>query len=276
MSEVLGLEHLGLLATGPTLTLSVGQAQALTVCGPAGSGKSRLLRVLTNSERPAQGSVRISGSVSVSETNGLPRRMRVQNLARKGGALLNSAAKATDILLATRLWDVRHSTIGDLTPSQVAACELIEPLSSDADLIVIDGQLDRLDPWALKVVMDHITALRSRSTSFVIATNRPDIVGAFDAVVVLKELHVRFAGTVDDLIRLGPPHTLHVATDNRPGVQALVSPFEVTVRETPDGVRLEATEGQSLAARLLLEGYGDIKFVVIRPPSVEEALLSLM
>jgi ABC-type multidrug transport system ATPase subunit len=202
--------------------------------------------------------------------------MRVQNLARKGVGIANSAAKATDILVATRLWDVRHSAVADLTPSQTAACELIEPLASGADLIVIDGQLDRLDPWTLRVVLDYLGTLRGHGAAFVIATNRPDLIGAFDAVVVLKDLAVRFAGTVDDLVRSGPPHTLNVATENRPGVQALVAPFEVSVRETQDGVRLEAAEGQSLAARLLLEGYGDVKFVVIRPPTVEEALLSLM
>jgi ABC-type multidrug transport system ATPase subunit len=271
MSEVLGLEHLGLVPDGPTLTLSVGQGQALTVCGPAGSGKSRLLRVLAGAERPAQGSVRRHGSVALAEVGALSRRHRVQNLARRTGG----ASVAAEILLATRLWDARHSSVGDLTPAQVAGCELIEPLSSGADLVVIDGQLDRLDPWALSSTLSFIASLRAKGAAFVIATNRPELIAKFDALVVLKANSVRFAGTVDDLLRAGPPHTLHVATENRPGVQALVAPFEVSVQETPEGVRLLAAEGQSLAARLLLEGYGDVKFVVVRPPTVEDALLSL-
>jgi hypothetical protein len=59
------------------------------------------------------------------------------------------------------------------------------------------------------------------------------------------------------------------------GVRALVAPFEVSVRDTDDGVVMQASEGQQLAAKLLLEGYGDVKLVVLRSPTLEEALLSL-
>jgi ABC-type multidrug transport system ATPase subunit len=189
--------------------------------------------------------------------------------------MVGTASKAAEILLAMQLWEARNTLIADLSPSQTAACELIEPLSSGSDLVLIDGQLDRLDPWTLRSTLDLIGKLRSTGTAFVIATNRPDLMSAFDALIVLKGGQVRFAGTVDDLLRMGPRHTLHVATENRPGVQALIAPFEVSVKQSAEGVILEAAEGQALAARLLLEGYGDVKFVVVRPPTVEEALLSL-
>ncbi len=275
MIEVLGLEHLGLLADGPSLTLSVGKGQAISVAGPAGAGKTRLIRVLAGSERAAKGSVRRHGSIATTLDVSLSRRQRVQSLARKGGRMVGTASKAAEILLAMQLWEARNTLIADLSPSQTAACELIEPLSSGSDLVLIDGQLDRLDPWTLRSTLDLIGKLRSTGTAFVIATNRPDLMSAFDALIVLKGGQVRFAGTVDDLLRMGPRHTLHVATENRPGVQALIAPFEVSVKQSAEGVILEAAEGQALAARLLLEGYGDVKFVVVRPPTVEEALLSL-
>ncbi len=275
MIEVLALEHLGLVADGPTLTLTIGKGQAICVAGPAAAGKTRMIRVLSGAERPLQGSVRRHGTCASTLDVAISRRQRVQALAKKGGAIAGNASKAAEILLATQLWDVRHSLIADLTPGQSAACDLIEPLSSATDLVFIDGQLDRLDPWALKSTLQHISQMRAAGVAFVITTNRPDLIAAFDALIVLKNNHVRFAGTVDDLLRMGPPHTLSVATENRPGVQALVAPFEVTVQESAEGVRLSAAEGQALAARLLLEGYGDVKFVVLRPPTVEEALLSL-
>jgi ABC-2 type transport system ATP-binding protein len=275
MIEVLGLEHLGLVADGPTLTLSIGKGQAVSVAGPAAAGKTRLLGVLAGAERPAHGTVRRYGTVAGTADVPLSRRQRVQSLTKKGGAYGGSASKAADLLVATQLHDARQSLVSDLTPGQVAACELIGPLSSGADLIFIDGQLDRLDPWALRSTLRYIDQLRAAGVAFVVTTSRPDLITAFDALIVLKSNHVRFAGTVDDLLRVGPPHALSVETENRPGVRALVSPFEVSVQDVPGGVRLEASEGQALAARLLLEGYGDVKFVVIRPPTVEDALLSL-
>lgn len=186
-----------------------------------------------------------------------------------------SAAQATDILLATRLWDFRHLTIGELSENQVACAELIEPLISGADLIVIDGQLDRLDPWTLKSVMNHIESLRGQGAIFVVSTNRPDLIEHFGMIAILNHQDLRFVGTIQDLLRLAPPHTIHVATENRPGVKALVAPFNVTLRETPDGLVMQAAEGQALAAKLLLEGYGDVRFLVMHSPTVEEAILTL-
>ncbi len=275
MSEILGLEHLAILPTGPTLMLTIAAGQSLAIVGPAGAGKSRLMRTIMGIERCAQGSVRTKGEVVFCGEEGINRRSKPQTLARRSG-FSGQAAKATEILMVTRLWDVRHEAVADLSPAQVAACELIEPLSSDADLILLDGQLDRLDPWALQSVLERMKQLQQKGAVFVVSTNRPELLNWFDAVVVLKEKQVRFAGTVTDLLRSGPPHTLQVATDNQPGVRSLVSPFEVSVQTTPDGLRLEAGEGQGLAARLLLEGYGDVKFVVLKPPTIEEALLSLL
>ena len=275
MFEVLGLEHLGVTSDGPTLTMSVSRGQTLSIVGPSGSGKSRLLRVLSGIEKPLQGAVRRYGSVASACDTRLSRRQRVQTLAKKSGPTGANPSKAVEVLIATRLWDVRQSLIGDLTPGQVAACELIEPLSGGAGLVFIDGQLDRLDPWVLQSTLQLISQLRSEGIAFVVSTNRADLIASFDALIALKSNQVRFAGTVGDLLRIGPPHRLQVKTENRPGVQALISPFEVSVEETSDGVRIEAAEGQSLAARLLLEGYGDVQFIVVRPPTVSEALLSL-
>jgi ABC-type lipoprotein export system ATPase subunit len=275
MSERLGLEHVSLVPSGPTLSLSMAAGQCLAVAGPGGSGKSRLLRALAGLERPAQGTVRTQGRAAYAAPGGLSRRIRPQNLARKGGEAGN-AAQATELLLATRLWEVRQETVGELTPSQVAACELIEPLISGAELILIDGQLDALDPWTLATVNQKMRDLSGKGVTFVFATNRPELVRTADAVVVLKEQQVRFAGGIPDLLRVGPRHALHVATKDQAGVRGLVAPFEVSIEETPDGLVMRAREGQELAARLLLEGYGDVRFVVVQPPTVEEALLSLM
>jgi ABC-type multidrug transport system ATPase subunit len=196
----------------------------------------------------------------------------VQGLARDFG---QSIQNATEALTATRLWDVRHLPVVELSPSQAAAAELLEALLSDAEIALIDGQLDALDPWTLPGVLELLRNQRSNGRTLIVSTHRADLVRELDAVIVLRDSQVRFAGTIEDLLRAGPPHTLEVATDNQAGVRALVAPFRVSIRPLENGVRLEAPEGQELAARLLLEGYGDVKFVVLRPPTIEEALRAI-
>ena len=178
--------------------------------------------------------------------------------------------------MATGVWDVRHHSISDLTPGQLAACELLPVLTGEAAIIAIDGQLDDLDPWALRTTLDHLRSLMKLGATVLVATNRPDVVSQMDVVIALSKSEIRFAGLISDLLREGPQHHVEVKAENQAGVRALVEPFEVSVREREDGVVLQASEGQALAARLLLEGYGNVKFVVVRQPTVEEALVELL
>jgi ABC-type multidrug transport system ATPase subunit len=228
------------------------------------------LRVLAGEDRPGQGRVHVRGELTVAWDGAIGRRAKVQSLTR--GFPVQTA---TDVLMAVGLFDVRNASYGDLSYARAAAAELVEPLLVDADLTLLDGQLDRLDPWTLASVEERMRAQRLAGRSFVFTTNRPDLAARADGVVVLRDEQVRFAGSLEDLMRSGPPHQLQVETEDQAGVRALVEPFEVSVRREGDTYRMEAREGQALAARLLLEGYGDIKFVVVRPPTVEEAIRGL-
>jgi ABC-type multidrug transport system ATPase subunit len=237
--------------------------------GPTRSGKSALLRVAASRERPARGRVTAAAEVSVAG-DGLGRRVRVASVAKDTGH-----PKANDLLVALGLWEVRNETVSDLAPAHRAALGLLAPLLSGASLLAIDRELDALDPWAHAAAWEALRVARSRGAAAIVVTDRPETAATCDTVVVMRNRQVTFAGTVDALRRLGPPHELTITTERQAGVRALVSPFEVSIQETPEGLRMEAKDGQELAARLLKEGYGDVKFVVSRPPSVEEGLLGL-
>ncbi len=274
MTEVLSLEHMAIVPSGPTLSLSVRAGHSLAIVGPSSSGKTHFLQVVAGIEKPAQGSVRIHGNFAVASAEGVSRRTKVQSLIPRGD-MTSRGLRVAELLYKMRLGEARFKQIGDLTPGQLAAYELLGPLISDSNLILIDGQLDQLDPWALRDAMEIIHSLQGKGVSFVAATNRPELLAQFDAVIVLKDKQVRFAGSIEDLKRLGPSHTVQVTTEHQQGVRALVAPFQVNVSQTPDGIQFDTPEGQQLAAKLLLEGYGDIQFVISRPSTLEEALLSL-
>ncbi len=275
MSEILGLDHVSIAESGPTLSMGIERGQWVGLFGPGGSGKSRLLRVLAGEEVPLQGTVELRGETAVAATVPALRRSRPLGLARRGRGP-HVASIATEALIATRLWDQRNQLVAQLSPAQVAACELLGPLTSGASLLVLDGQLDRLDPWTLQGVIGYLRKLQAQGVALIAATNRASLASEFDAILVLADRQVRYAGPPEDLLRNSTPHVLTVSAEDQPGVKALVGPFSVSMRVEGKSVRLEAAEGQDLAARLLLEGYGNVRCVVHRPPTLEEALLALI
>jgi ABC-type multidrug transport system ATPase subunit len=181
----------------------------------------------------------------------------------------------TEALVATGLWDDRRTALAELTDGQRVAAALLPALASSAPIVAFDGLLDELDPWTLDRVLGLLRQRQGEGSSWIVATNRPDIAAATDLVVALRDSEVRFAGTPRELIRAVLPSRLEVATDNMPGVRAIARPFEVQVEQAEGVLRFEAAEGQTLAARLLVEGYGDVRFMVLREPTFAEALLAL-
>ena len=274
MTEILSLEHTAIVPNGPTLTMNLQAGQSLAIMGHAASGKTHFLNVVAGIERPAQGEVRVHGRIAVASSEGISRRAKVQAILPRSD-FTSKGMRVADLLYKLRLGEARSRPVGELSPGQLAAYELLVAVILEAPLVLIDGQLDLLDPWTLKETIGIIRVLQTQGTAFVVATNRPDLVSVFDAVIVLKDKHVRFAGSTEDLRRVGPPFTVQVTTERQQGVRALVAPFQVSVVQTADGMRFEAMEGQQLAARLLLEGYGDVQYVITRVPTLEEVLLSL-
>lgn len=267
--DLLTLDGVALRGDGPTLTLSVRPGEAVAILGPTRSGKSALLRLCAGREKPARGRVTANGEWAVSG-EGLGRRAKVASVAKATGH-----PKANDLLVALGLTGVLNEPVADLEVGHRAAVGLLPTLLSGASLLAIDGEFDRLDPWAHAAAWEALRVARSRGGAAVVVTDRPETAARCDAAVVLRDRTVRFAGSLDALRRLGPPHELTVTTERQTGVRALVSPFEVKIEETPEGLRMEAREGQDLAARLLSEGYGDVRFLVSRGPTVEEGLQGL-
>lgn len=274
MADRVVLDHVALTPEGPTLALRLVSGQSLAVVGRAGAGKSRFLSVVSREFQPARGKVHVTGSVFAADGDEIGRRTKLQALAASEAP--NANERAAEALSAAGLWNARKSVISELTDGQRAAASLVPALVSTAEVIVIDGHLDELDPWTLRDVTDLLTKRMRDGQSVCLSTNQPTIAARTDALVVLKDLQIRFAGSPSELVRAATVSRVEVHSDSHPAVRALVRPFEVTITETDGALRLEAAEGQQLAAKLLLEGYGDVKFVLLSQASVESALLALL
>lgn len=271
----LSFDHVSLAKKGPTLALDVPAGSTVAIMGPAASGKSSLIEAIAGKGSVARGEISRPEAGFLLSSEDWSRRESAMSTARE---ILgkNSAQKATDAISALGLWEVRQKAYLSLSPSQQAAAIFVPALLKEPKLLCSDHDLDHLDWLTLQNLWQVLGDLRKKGMIFAFTTHRPDIAEWADFVLVLNAEQLVFSGTPDSLRRTVADTVIEVATDHRPGVRAIAEPFEVSIEETPDGLRMEAREGQALAAKLLLEGYGDIKFLVQKPPTFAEAFSKII
>lgn len=275
MSRRLEIDRFRLTARGPSLSLTLASGQSLGVFGPAGSGKSWALRVFSGQEKSPEGTVAAKGTVAAIGLTAKDRRSSAQVVAKRISGR-EGALRAGEAIDALRLWDFRQQPIADLSPGQQAACELLPVLASHANVLIIDSIIEGLDPWIRERVWKLIDLRLAEGAALIHASNDPWLIPRMSSILVLKDRQIVFAGRYQDLLRSGSESEVVVETRDQPGVRALVSPFEVSISETPNGLLLKSREGQAIAAKLLVEGYGDVRSVMLKEPTPEELLKNLL
>ena len=274
MSErhpILSLRGFSLAEEGPRLDLDLVPGDRFAVMGPADGGQGELLETILNRDRPAQGAFELEARAVPAVWGSFGRKRTPQDWAR---SLADDGV--FDALDALGLGDVCAEPMASLTPNQVAACGLLPCLLTPGGLFLVDGQLDALDPWCLDTA---IAALLSHMDecggALLAATVRPDTAERLGSLLVLREREPVFAGTVDDLLRHHGPVTIEVETEDESTVLAMAEPLAISIRAEAGRVLIQAEDGQETAAKLLTQGYGVVKSVLVREPSLTEALLSL-
>ncbi|CAN5447197.1 hypothetical protein BH11ARM2_BH11ARM2_34000 [soil metagenome] len=270
--SALVLRHVALENDGPTIALTLEAGHLLAVLGPSGGGKSHFLRSLAGEERFARGSYE-RGSGPLCAVGRVGGRTKPVSLAGQGGNA--TPTSITDALTSVGLWDLRNEAVGKLTPSHAAAAELLPAMVEGAGLRLVDGLYEALDPWAYASALERTRWLRDAGAAFVVATNRAELAREADAILVLRSGKVVFAGTPAELLRKSQPTRLTVEADGQAGVRAIAAPFSVDIHQEGGTLRMETSEGQALAARLLLEGYGNVRSVIVQEPDIVDSLRSL-
>lgn len=271
MAAVLSVHDFRFGPSGPTLSFSLRPGQLLAVYGPAGSGKTRFLRCLCGLDRGYRGSVRLGTDIALAGFPAPSRRLTPESIARRAAAR-SGASRVAEALAATRLWEQRRTAFGSLSPSAQASAELAGALASPAPLFFIDGQLDRQDLWARGASLELLAHRLGMGATAVVATHLSELAPKADLVVVWKSSSLAFAGSYEELERKHGAHRFEVESLDQRAVRALCDPFEVQISGQGPTFKMKAKEGQKVAARMLLEGYGDVKAVIARPPTPEEVL----
>ena len=253
MGALLSLHDVRFQSKGPAVSCSLLPGQLLAVAGPASSGKTRFLRSICGLERGYKGGVRLGGDVVLAGHPAPSKRATPESLARKFAAR-GGASQAAEALAATNLWDYRRESFGSLTPGQHAACELLGLLASRAQILCIDGQLERLDPWTRASVLEHLERRLVDGAALIVATSLTALLPKSDWLVVWKKSVPVYCGSYPVLEKQRGRSRIEIETLNKPAVRALVDSFGIKVAAENGALAFQAMQGQELAASLLLEG----------------------
>lgn len=270
----LTLDKFALAHDGDLLNLELMGGDVYAIVGRSGAGKTLLFDTILGEEKPACGEVAVHGTLVAAQYSSGKSRSTPFSVA-KSSASKENQRRIADALAALGLWDARNVPLHKLTTGMVVACDLLPVLLSDADLVLIDGHLDLLDPWALDGAFEEMFRLAEERTAFLVATNRPELAERLGNIIVLIEGQVRYAGPVDSLVRSIEPTEIVVEADDLSTVTTMVEPFVTGVRVSGRRLVLQAEDGQEVAARLLTNGYGLVRSVVVKEPTLEEALIQL-
>jgi phospholipid/cholesterol/gamma-HCH transport system ATP-binding protein len=176
---------------GVSLVLPRGGLVAL--CGPAGAGKSMLLRLLLGLARPTAGSVRLFGHEAASADGRAARAARV-GVVWPTGALFEDLDVAGNVgfalgevrrrppseveravresLLLVGLKHVEHLRVGELAAGVRRRVALARAIVHRPELLLLDEPAGGLDPVAAEAMRELIVQLRERLGLAVLATTR--------------------------------------------------------------------------------------------------------
>jgi ABC-type multidrug transport system ATPase subunit len=144
-------------------------------------------------------------------------------------------------------------------------------------IVMIDMLTDLIDPKTRRDVLAGLERRRrEEGTIHLITTNQIDVIEQCDGVVVMKDSSFRASSTLEALRARTVPGEVIIETTRSHAIRSMIEPFAIKVTEIPEGLKVETFEGQELAQKLLIAGYGDVRCTLVKRPSLADVLVTLL
>ena len=238
--EVRGLtKRFGEVLAVDALDLDVPKGSAVGLLGPAGAGKSIVLRLLAGLARPNAGTVRIAGErlrfgdgvaarghlALVPQDPGLPGWMTAREVLAfladlSGVPDPDRPPRIEDVARRLKLTDALDRRVAELPAPVRGRLSIAQALVSDPAVVLLDEPFHWLDPEGRLEVRAQLQALQGRRTVLLASHRLADIEGLCDRVVVFDAGRVRYAGPTETFLASHAP-PVYVIELTSPGGLAL-------------------------------------------------------
>jgi ABC-2 type transport system ATP-binding protein len=258
--------------------------------GPNGAGKTTTIRSIMNIILPDSGEIRLAGRDLgalardrigyLPEERGLYRKMKcVEQLAYlaqlKGVPRREALARSNRWLERLGLSENRDKKVDTLSKGMQQKIQFAATFISGPDLVILDEVFSGLDPLNIELLRGLILEEKQRGTTVLFSTHMlAEAEKICDAICLIEGGEVILDGTMDEVRRLFPLHSVRVAYSD--GAEPPPDLPGIIAREPSEGGwRLTLDEGADPQALLpVLTAAGPLALFAAHRPSLSEIFLA--
>jgi ABC-2 type transport system ATP-binding protein len=207
------------------VSFRLGHGDVHALLGPNGAGKTTLIRILAGLLHPTAGFVNVAGfdpranarlfrqQIGFLASGDRTFYLRISGLenlvffGRLHGMRRRAAVRrALEVIAEVGLEDAAKRRVAAYSHGMQKRLAVARALLTTPAVLLVDEATHDLDPEGARRVRDLVAAAAARGSAVVWATQRLDeIVGFANAVTLLDQGRVRFAGSVPQLMALAAP-----------------------------------------------------------------------
>ncbi|GIV08580.1 MAG: daunorubicin resistance protein DrrA family ABC transporter ATP-binding protein [Fimbriimonadales bacterium] len=252
------------------MRFEIARGELVALFGPSGSGKSLLLALIAGEVALEGGRLEVADLALMPELpEGRARRTTTPASFLKRYA--SSFTRAVYLLEVLGLGDQMEAPLTAISDGQRHMLRVGGALAQQAPLYLLDDPFEYADFERRRRLWNELDDRCRFGAAVLFTTRDPAIAARADRVLMLDAGRLIADDTPERLIAEQSTTEIEIeARDPQPILEGLPD-IELRIEQLPDGYRLRLNADDALALRLLQEGYGNIRAIYVRPPTLEDA-----
>lgn len=275
------------------ISFTVTQGEIFGLLGPNGSGKTTLFRILSTLMLPGEGRALIGGFDAAQHPDEVRRRIGVvfqaqsidikltasENLWHQGhlyglhGTALQQ--RIAEMLMRVGLADRAKEKVETFSGGMQRRVELAKGLVHRPGVLLLDEPTTGLDPGARRDLWQYLQELRNQEqVSIIITTHLMEEAEHCDRLAILNAGEVVALGTPTELrSEIGGDVIVLEATDPQSLSARIEQRFRITAQVLDNKVRMERKEGHRFVTDLMESFPGEIRSISVSKPTLEDVFI---
>ncbi|GBC92287.1 putative ABC transporter ATP-binding protein [bacterium HR15] len=253
-----------------SISFDIYRGECVALFGPSGSGKSLLLALIAGQIALEAGVLECADFAHMPE---LPTGRAALNLTPNKWMkrYASSWSRAAYLLELLGLSERLDTPIAELSTGECAMLQVGGALAQQARLYLLDDPFDRADFERARRLWMELEDRCRFGAAVLFSTRDPAVARHADRVLMLHRGRLIACDTPDQLIRELHATRMEIEIVDPQPLLDMVGEVEFRIVEQGDGYRLSLFADDTLALRLLQEGYGNVRAVYLREPTLADA-----